>query len=111
MEEGLIFKLMKKLSKKIDIAKHIFYHNVFKSYKTDMKKTWSMINETLNRNKNKNDLPTEFLVNDHCISNPKIIADSFNTYFVNIGSNLSSKLNLRDHSLSFNNYLTHRITV
>ena len=25
---------------------------------------------------------------------------------MNIGSNLSSKLNLRDHSLSFNNYLT-----
>ena len=48
------------------------------------------------------------MVNDHCISNPKIIADSFNTYFVNIGSNLSSKLNLRDHSLSFNNYLTSR---
>ena len=67
-----------------------------------------MINETFNRNKNKNDLSTEFLVNDHCISNPKIIADSFNTYFVNIGSNLSSKLNLRDHPLSFNNYLTSR---
>ena len=48
------------------------------------------------------------MVNDHCISNPKIIADSFNTYLVNIGSNLSSKLNLRDHSLSFNNYLTSR---
>ena len=67
-----------------------------------------MINETLNRNKNKNDLPTEFLANDHCISNPKIIADSVNTYFVNIGSNLSSKLNPRDHSLSFNNYLISR---
>ena len=67
-------------------AKYIFYHNVFKSCKSDMKKTWSVINDTLNRNKNKNDLPTEFLVNDHCISNPRIIADSFNTYFVNIGS-------------------------
>ena len=74
-----------------------------------MKKTWSMINlVNLNRNKNKNDLPTAFLVNDHCISNPKTIAASFNTYFVNIGSNRSSKLNLRDHSLSFNNYLTSR---
>ena len=58
------------IKKNIENAKHIFYHNVFKSYKTNMKKTWSMINETLNRNKNKNDLPTEFLVNDHCISNP-----------------------------------------
>ena len=48
------------------------------------------------------------MVNDHCISNPKIIADSFNTYFVNIESNRSSKVNLRDHSLSFNNYLTSR---
>ena len=65
-----------------------------------------MINETLNRNKNKNDLPTEFLVNDHCISNTQIIADNFNTYFVNIGSNLLSKLNLRDNLLSLNNYLT-----
>ena len=62
-----------------------------------------MINETLNGNINKNDLPTEFLLNNHCISNPKIIADSFNTYLV---SNLSSKLNLRENSISFNNYLT-----
>ena len=108
MEEGLITKIKKIIKKNIGNAKHIFYHNVFKSYKTYMKKTWSMINETLNRKKNKNDLPTEFLVNDHCISNPKIIADSFNTYFVNIGSNLSSKIYLRDHSLSFNNYLTSR---
>ena len=87
------FKTYEKIIKKnMENAKHIFYHNVFKFYKTDMKKPWSMINETLNRNKNKNDLLTEFLVNDHCISNPKIIADSFNTYFVNIGLNLSSKL-------------------
>ena len=81
MEEGLILKLMKKKFKKNnENAKYFFYHNVFKSYKTDMKKPWSMINE--NRNKNTNDLPTEFLVNDHCISNPKIIADSFNTHLI-----------------------------
>ena len=103
------FKTYEKIIKKnIENAKHIFHHNVFKSCKTDMKKIWGIINETLNRNTNKNDLPTEFLVNDHCISNSKIIADSFNTYFMNIGSNLSSTLNLRDHSLSFNNYLTSR---
>ena len=55
-----------------------------------------MINETLNKNINKNYLPTEF--NVHCISNPKS-ADTFKTYFLKIGSNLSSKLNLSENSL------------
>ena len=50
------FKTYEKITKKnIENAKHIFYHNVFKSCKTDMEKTWSVINDTLNRNKNKND--------------------------------------------------------
>ena len=51
---GINFQTYEKIIKKnIENAKHIFYHNVFKSYKTDMKNTWSMINETLNRIKTK----------------------------------------------------------
>ena len=48
------FKTYEQIIKKnIENAKHIFYHIVFKSYKTDniMEKNLSMVNETLNRNK------------------------------------------------------------
>ena len=79
------FKTYEQIFKKnIEHPNHNIFHSVFRSYKPDMKKNRSIINETLNRNINKNDLPTEFLLNDYCISNPKIIADRFNTPFVNI---------------------------
>ena len=79
-----------------------------------MKKTWSTINETLNRSENKFDLPNEFLVGDRTITDPKEIANSFNAFFSTIGTSLSSNVNNINTKLKFNDYLNnptnHRFT-
>ena len=72
-----------------------------------MDKLLSTINETLNRSKNKSDLPNEFLVDNRTITDPKEIANSFNVFFSTIGTNLSSNVNNHNTNLKFNDYLNH----
>ena len=69
-----------------------------------MKKSWRTINETVARHKQCSELPTRFQFKGETLTDPQRIADSFNEYFVNIGSDLSNKL---DHSNSdmFEQYL------
>lgn len=73
-------------------AKQQYYYNTFQAQKNDMKKTWATINETLNRGKNKHELPDEFTVNGITVNNPNEIANSFNLFFIDIGHQLSLKL-------------------
>ena len=89
------------LRKIIRKAKRDYYTHIFNRHKNDIKKTWSLINETLNRNLKK--LSThEFLINDEMISDPIIIANKFNQYFAHIGSTLTDKIPSAPH---FNSYL------
>ena len=50
-----------------------------------MKKTWSTINEVLNKTKMKKDFPDYFKIYGINVSNKKIIANKFNKYFIDIG--------------------------
>ena len=94
----------------IDDAKNKYYHDLFTRQKNDMKKTWQTINETLNRSKNKGDLPSEFTVGNETINNPKQIANHFNDFFANIGVNLSSKIDLNGNGRLFTDYLSEPST-
>ena len=74
-----------------------------------MKKTWATINETLNRNRKSNDFPLEFIVKYESITDTKDIANHFNIFFSNIGTNLSSSIKLDDRNAAFTDYL-HNLT-
>ena len=50
-----------------------------------MKKTWSTINEVLNKGKGKKEFPKYFNVNNSSVENNAEIADAFNDFFANIG--------------------------
>ena len=63
-------------------AKWDYYRNVFHKYSSNLKKTWQIINESLNRRKGKRDFPQEFqLANGTLISEPKQIANAFFFFF------------------------------
>ena len=64
---------------------------MFDTFKNDIKKTWSFINNSLNRNK-KNNNSTEFNVNDQTITDENHIAEEFNIYFINFGNKLAEKI-------------------
>ena len=90
------------LRKIIRKAKRDYYTHIFNRHKNDIKKTWSLINETLNRNLKKQSTH-EFLINDEMINDPIIIANKFNQYFAHIGSTLADKIPSAPH---FNSYLS-----
>ena len=52
---------LKHLKKIVNISiietKRSYYHNTFRNYKNNMKKSWRIINETLGRTNQKHNLP------------------------------------------------------
>ena len=109
------FKTFEKIvHDEIKLAQNRYYLNSFTAKKNDMKKTWATINETLNRNRKSNDFPLEFIVNNESITDTKDIANHFNNFFSNIGTNLSSSIKLEDRNAAFTDYLhnptDHRFT-
>ena len=91
----------------IRAAKREYYFKTFTAQKNDMKKTWKTINETLNRRRNKSKFPSEFIINNRSIADHKEIADQFNIFFSNIGSNLSHSIEIVDNTLDFTDYLNN----
>ena len=69
-----------------------------------MKKTWAIINETLNRNRKSNDFPLEFIVNNESITDINDIANHFNNFFSNIGTILPSSIKLDDRNEALTDY-------
>ena len=66
--------------------------------KNDLKETWKVIDESLNRHSKNADFPGEFKHNGETINQPVDIANSFNTFFSRIGENLSNSIHV-DHFL------------
>ena len=50
---------------------------------------WGLLNETLNRNIRKQ---TQFSHNNRTTSDPEVIANTFNEYFINIGESLADQI-------------------
>ena len=86
-------------------TKNKYYHDIFLTQKNDMKKTWMTINETLNRNKNHTNFPAQFSINGRDVTHPQDIADHFNIFFSNIGTNLSANIDINDETIAFSDYL------
>ena len=70
----------------------------------DFKKIWSLINSLTGKNKKSTSI-TEITVDNNNISDRKLIAESFNEYFVNIGPKLASEASeefLAQHATNYN---------
>ena len=103
----LRFKGYEKLVlKEIEKAKGEYFNRVFTAYRSDMKKTWQVINETLSRNSKKIDMPSKFIHEECELVDPPEIANAFNSYFANIGKKqLSSKIEHDDITVDYKQYL------
>ena len=80
-----------KLNHVIRIAKKSYYSASarFSQARNDTKSTWNTINDLLGRKKSCNALPRTFLNNNNEeISDPKLTANKFNDFFVNVGPTL-----------------------
>ena len=88
-------------------AKHQYYFNTFTSHKNNIKKTWTTIDETLNRDKSRTQFPNAFIIDNKSVTDHKEIADKFNIFFANIGAKLSSGNDRHNNDKSFSDYLSN----
>ena len=96
---------VKDVKNDIKIAKRNYYFHVFNMHKNNMKQTWRTITETRNKQVNSREIPTKIIHNDETLTDNEEIADCFNSYFANIGVQLSSSFEESDRIPSFEAYL------
>jgi hypothetical protein len=73
-----------------------FYHSQFTKYKNNLKITWKIIGNLI-KQKSKNQMsPTRIVHGGKTHTNQNDIAELFNSYFINVGSNLAKKFPTND---------------
>ena len=72
--------------------KYYYYDNKLDKARSNLKRTWKILNEVINRRVAKSPYPASFTKNGMEISNPTDIANNFCDYFTNKGPNLVSKI-------------------
>ena len=68
------------------------YQNYFQKHSKNVKKTWDSIKSIVKLKSKDKTAPNLLIVNGNVIINKSYIAEIFNDFFVNVGSNLASKI-------------------
>ena len=102
------------LQKIIRSAKKSYYYNKFDKVKGNIKKTWEVINEL--RGKTKKSIKASFIIDKKVVEDRREISNNFNTFFTSVARKLNTKVcsstlnNNSNHSVSFENYLSERVS-
>ena len=96
------------LKKAITHAKRYHYKILFKRFKFDMKKTWSIISEILNQNV-RNPIPDKMTMNGVDCCDKLVIDDNFNSFFASSGEQNARNITEKHGNSSYRDYLTDRI--
>ena len=75
--------------------------------KKNLKETWKLINEVINKRKSRLLMPQSFNSNGRSITDPTDIANEFCNYFTNIGPNLENRIPTVNST--YNSFLTDRV--
>ena len=74
-------------------AKRLYYQSLFNDNKGNGKKTWDLLNEVINKTHNKYaNLPSVFFDNAGSSYENSHIADGFNNFFAEVGTNLEREI-------------------
>ena len=73
-------------------AKEQYFHELLDTYKHDVRKTWSVINNIIGRQNDKSSIPEFFRVNGQDETNPSKIATGFCDFFTNVGTKCAEKI-------------------
>lgn len=97
------------LQKTIRQAKYTYYNSRFENLKSNMKKTWGLINNILQRKCKPHSYPDHFMISKSITKDKNEIANEFNSFFVNIGEKLASKIS-HEGPENYKQYLTENVT-
>ena len=95
-----------KLTSIIRMEKKNYFTNKFNDHKNDIKQTWKIINNVLNKSSVKAQI-SQIEHNGTLISEPNVLSETFNTYFANIGETLAK--NIPPVNKSFFDYLENPV--
>ena len=103
------FKYYKNLINKLTrINETNFYKSFFEEQKNDSKKTSDGIRSIINVKENSKKQTKSIKINDKVESSHKILADSFNNFFVTIAENIDK--NIIHANANYKNYLENSVT-
>jgi len=85
------------------IAKQMYYHTCFTSFKSDIRKTWKTLNEILGQKNDKSGIVDHFNIGEKTVTDPNEIANEFCQHFTSVGPKLvgqiDSNTNYRNHPI------------
>ena len=84
-------KYRNKLNQLIQSAERKHFHDVLFEHKSNLKKSWQVIKTVINKRKY-TPVNTKFKVNGATTNDGSVIANKFNTYFVNVGTVLANSI-------------------
>ena len=76
-----------------DSVKRDYYYKLFLKYKSDIKNTWVVLSNVLNKRQNDQE-DISLKINDTIIQDYQAIADKFNDYFASIARHTVGSLNM-----------------
>ena len=72
------------------LAKSLYYIDQLEQNNNDIKQTWTILRQALNKQNNHIPISETFTINGNEISDPREIAEQFNIYFSEIGASIST---------------------
>ena len=91
-EHEIIYKKYRnKLNKLVSIVEWEYYKHRLQENKQNLKASWRFLKDILNKNKN-NLSCSRFYINNTVCNDKKRIAQSFNSFFVNVGPNSAKNI-------------------
>ncbi len=81
-----------KINHLLKISKHQYYNKYFLENTNDSKRIWNGIKQIIHFKPKTNQKVVKIVKNSTEITDPMVIADSFNNYFANVGTNLANSI-------------------
>ena len=93
LKESSYKRYKNKLNHYLRLAKRSYYEVKLKTLKNNIKGTWNILNQIINRTKRPNKLPSTFVdSNEQDISDPCLIANQFCNFFTDRAPSLANKI-------------------
>ena len=98
LEKELYYKNYRnRLNSLLFLAERDHYETLIKENHSNIKKSWKILKDVINKKK-KSVTNSRFMINNNIVTDKKLIAEGFNSFFINIGPTLAEKIPETDKS-------------
>ena len=103
------YKRHKKILDKLKRTSKVwYYHTKCSEFKSNVKKTWELINQVIGKTSDKSSVISHIKADDLEVLNEKAIANEFGKYFSNVGKDLAKNVRNPKHSIMYYNNKIYR---